>query len=77
MRKSGRRGCRIGLGSFVFSRESLTLIPETRERRRYHFHENIFGKHSRAAVRRTGIHKRVTAHTFRHSFASHFLVRGI
>ena len=61
---------------FFFPQENLTLIPEENELRRYHLHETRFSQQLKAAVRMTGIHKRVSAHTFRHSFASHLLVRG-
>jgi site-specific recombinase XerD len=42
--------------------------------RRCHLHENDFGKALRAAAKRARLSKRVTAHTFRHSFASHLLI---
>lgn len=61
---------------FLFPQENLTLVPEKGEKRRYHFHETTLSNRLKAAVRRTGIHKRVTAHTFRHSFASHLLMHG-
>lgn len=61
---------------FLFPQENLTLVPEKSEQRRYHFHETTFSNRLKAAVRRTRIHKRVTAHTFRHSFASHLLMQG-
>jgi integrase len=35
---------------------------------RHHIHESAYSKALRAAVRQSGILKRVTAHTFRHSF---------
>ena len=36
-------------------------------------HESVFQKALRPAVREAQIPKRITAHTFRHSFASHLL----
>lgn len=38
-----------------------------------HLHETKLQKALRGAVKRSGINKRVTCHTFRHSFASHLL----
>ncbi|MDP0492159.1 MAG: integron integrase [Verrucomicrobiota bacterium JB023] len=61
---------------FLFPQETLTKVEESGEWRRFHFHEKTFSQRLRAAVEMTGIHKRVTAHTFRHSFASHLLVQG-
>ena len=45
----------------------------TGEYRRYHLHERLVQKAIKEAVRRAKIPKRATAHTFRHSFASHLL----
>jgi integron integrase len=51
----------------------LTHIPETGQRKRYHLHESHVQKAIRHAVSKAQIPKRVTSHTFRHSFASHLL----
>lgn len=51
----------------------LTRVPETGERKRYHLHETRVQKAIKQAVRKAPIPKRVSSHTFRHSFASHLL----
>ncbi len=61
---------------WVFPAKSLTYVPSTREHRRYHMHESVFQKALHAAVVKAQIPKRVTAHTFRHSFASHLLLNN-
>jgi len=59
---------------FMFPAKTLTLVPLSGERRRYHVHDSQFSKALRKAVRETGINKRVGSHTLRHSFASHLLL---
>lgn len=58
---------------WLFPARNLTLVPEDGEHRRYHAHETKVSDAIRKAARRAQLTKRVTAHAFRHSFASHLL----
>ena len=58
---------------WLFPAMTLTWVPDTQEHRRSHLHERQVQKAIQEAVRRTRIPKRASAHTFRHSFASHLL----
>ena len=58
---------------WFFPAKHLTRVPETKEYRRYYLHETQVQKAIKKAVDKTRLSKRASAHTFRHSFASHLL----
>jgi integron integrase len=58
---------------WLFPAKTLTLVADEQAYRRYHLHETHVQKAIKRAVRGAQIPKRATAHTLRHSFASHLL----
>ncbi|OAI24243.1 integron integrase [Methylomonas sp. BW4-1] len=62
---------------WLFPAKSLTLVPSSQEYRRWHLHESHVQQAIKLAVRRSRIAKRASAHTFRHSFASHLLQANV
>lgn len=61
---------------YVFPADKLARDPRTGVIRRHHVPERNLQHAVRIAAQRSGVPKRISCHTFRHSFATHLLQHG-
>lgn len=61
---------------WVFPSRKISKDPRTEIRRRHHVLARTIQRAIRTAAKRADIHRRVTCHTLRHSFATHLLEKG-
>ena len=61
---------------YVFPSSRLATDPRSGAVRRHHIHETGLQKAIKRAVETAGIHKKVSSHVLRHSFATHLLESG-
>ncbi|MDH3972633.1 MAG: integron integrase [Deltaproteobacteria bacterium] len=71
--KKYRNASKELIWQWFFPAKKLTIVKGSKEVKRYHLHESHMQKEMKKAVNKAKLLKRASAHTFRHSFATHLL----
>lgn len=61
---------------FLFPSQSLACDPRDGKTKRHHLHEKSLQRAIKQGVIKSGVNELATAHTLRHSFATHLLQQG-
>jgi integron integrase len=62
---------------YLFPMKNISTDPRSGKQIRFHILEKTFGRNIKVAVNKAKIEKKVSAHTFRHSYATHMLQNSV